>query len=75
MSVSGNIAGNSPKINATVHISTLPYYVGDYTVTPRLGEQVVLETAQKSMTQNVTVEQIPMYETTNLQGGKTVIIG
>ena len=49
-------------------------YEGPYTVTPRLDEQV-LQTAHKSMTDDVTVEVIPVVYTSNIHGGKTVVIG
>lgn len=75
MSVIANIGGGSSTIRGNVRAAALPYYVGDYTVTPRLNEQVTLQTAQRAMSANVVVEQIPLYETENLQGGKTVIIG
>lgn len=74
MPIKGIISGDK-KIRATVRAAALPYYVGDYTVIPRLNEAVTLETAQKSMSANVVVEAIPLYETENTKGGKTVIIG
>ena len=51
----------------------LPYYTGDYVVTPTM-EQQSLNTKDKILTNNVTVKKIPMYETTNLSGGTTVYI-
>ena len=53
----------------------LPPYTGDYTVTPDLIEDVVLPTANKSMTDNVTVEPVPTYEVENASGGITFVIG
>lgn len=50
-----------------------PEYLGPYEVTPRLSEQV-LQTANKLMRNDVTVEGIPSYRTSNLGGGYTVII-
>lgn len=52
----------------------LPYYDGDYTVTPRKVEQV-LATKNKSMYGNVTVLEIPYAEVTNPSGGLTATIG
>lgn len=49
-------------------------YEGDYDVTPDFTTQT-LETAQKIMTDDVTVEPIPVYRTSNPQGGKTIYIG
>ncbi len=47
---------------------------GDYTVTPAVDAQT-LETKQKLMTDNVTIKEIPIYDTSNLSGGTTVYIG
>lgn len=49
-------------------------YVGPYEVTPDFDTQT-LDTAQKTMTDDVTVEPIPVYRTSNPQGGKTIYIG
>lgn len=48
-------------------------YDGPYTVTPKTQEQM-LATRDKLMAENVLVLEIPYYETTNEQGGYTVII-
>lgn len=53
---------------------TLPYYTGAYEVTPRKQEQV-LGTKNKSMRDDVTINPITYSETTNPEGGKTVVIG
>lgn len=52
----------------------LPYYTGDYVVDPRKVEQV-LETKNKSMRDDVTVNPIFYAETSNLSGGLTAVIG
>lgn len=49
-------------------------YDGDYTVTPRLEEQT-LQTQGYKMRENLTVQTIPVVATSNLFGGKTVVIG
>lgn len=51
-----------------------PTYSGDYEVTPSFTEQV-LETSGMLMTDDVTVHEIPVTQTTNEYGGKTVVIG
>lgn len=51
-----------------------PIYDGEYSVTPRFAEQN-LETKNKLMTDDVTVEIIPAYEVPNIAGGLTVTIG
>lgn len=48
-------------------------YKGEYEVTPKVSKQY-LETAQKYLTKNVTVNEIPLYETDN-QKGTTIYIG
>lgn len=48
-------------------------YEGPYDVVPRLAAQS-LATAQKLMLDDVTVEGIPSYRTTNVGGGYTVVI-
>lgn len=55
----------------------LPYdfYHGPYNVTPILYDGQELRTDQKIMTDNVTVEAIPITRTTNPYGGQTVVIG
>ena len=49
-------------------------YEGSYEVTPRLYTQT-LDTDQKLMGDDVTVYEIPVTRTSNLQGGQTVVIG
>lgn len=50
-------------------------YTGEYFVVPKVAEQTVLETTNKYLAQNVTVERIPMYEASNAAGGNTLSIG
>lgn len=52
----------------------LPNYTGAYVVDPRKVEQT-LETKNKSMTENVTINEIFYQETSNLSGGLTAVIG
>ena len=52
----------------------LPYYEGEYVITPKFTEQV-LETKQKSMSDDVTVEKITTLEVDNEAGGVTYIFG
>ena len=49
-------------------------YTGEYTITPRVGEQV-MKTAQKVMADDVTIHGIPYFETSNASDGETVYIG
>lgn len=59
-----------PNLTPPVH----PTYGGPYEVTPHFFEQK-LETNNKLMTDDVTVEIIPAHEVTNPAGGLTVTIG
>lgn len=75
-SLNGNIRDKA-KMSGTLHYAKskpLPYYEGEYEVTPK-WEDIVLETKQKSMRDNVTVTEIPYLEAENPQGGVTVVIG
>lgn len=52
----------------------LPYYEGAYVVDPRKVSQT-LETANKSMSDDVTINEIFYSEVENLSGGNTAFIG
>ena len=51
-----------------------PHYDGDYVINPAFFEQT-LETADKIMDADVTVNPIEVSRTSNPSGGKTVYIG
>lgn len=53
--------------------SYVPPYTGEYTVTPRARQQVVLDTQGKRMSEDVTVLKVPYYETGNLYGDTVYI--
>ena len=55
-------------------IKTDDIYDGEYEVTPRVYEQI-LETKDKLMLDNVTVNVIPLAMTINLSNGYTATIG
>lgn len=67
---SGRIGGYIGRSKSSI----LPWYEGEYELTP-VWENVTLETKQKSMQEDVTMQAIPYAEVDNLAGGKTVIIG
>jgi hypothetical protein len=67
------ISGNITYGNGSSDPSA-PVYYGEYEVTPLAFEQTVLNTSNKLMKKNVTVKEIPYYETSNLGGGVTVYI-
>lgn len=49
-------------------------YMGEYDVTPKFECQT-LPTAKRLLQKDVTVRAIPVYQTSNNAGGKTIIIG
>lgn len=49
-------------------------YTGGYEVTPKVKPQT-MPTANKLMVADVQVKAIPFYEVSNLENGKTIIIG
>ena len=49
-------------------------YTGEYTVNPTFGDQT-LDTYRKLMKNDITVKAIPVTRTSNVFGGKTVVIG
>lgn len=53
----------------------IPPYEGPYTVVSELYDPQTLATSGKRMTENMTVEPIPVTWTTNPYGGQTVVIG
>lgn len=55
-----------------VYIGGEPYG-GDYEVTPKAEEAVVLPTRDKVLAEDITVKKIPYYETSN-DLGETVFI-
>lgn len=62
------------KFDEVVNTGHFPLYEGDYDVTPKIVAQT-LETANKSMESDVTIQAIPYYEVDNAFQGQTVIIG
>lgn len=64
----------SADFGEVVLIKTDNIYTGDYNVVPKIYQQV-LETKDKVMTEDVTIEIIPLAKTINLSNGYTVTIG
>lgn len=50
-------------------------YVGEYEVTPKVEQSTVLETANKVLAKDITVQKVPQFEVSNEADGKTLIIG
>lgn len=51
----------------------VPLYEGEYEVTPKVSEQT-LPTAEKMLTEDVTIKSIPFFNVGNTSGGSTVYI-
>lgn len=68
LNVSGQLSGSIDPGG-----SSIPPYEGDYTVEPHIYEQV-LETRNKRMTDDLTINEILLSEVVNPQGGTTLII-
>lgn len=74
--VSIELASEMPEIEVELFgsASRFPVYSGPYEMTPKTYSQT-LDTASRVMQQDVVFHEIPYYETTNLSGGYTAIIG
>lgn len=69
----------SQKLSGSVHIKDtikqeIDYYAGDYNITPSVETQT-LETAEKTMRDDLVIQAIPYAEVTNSANGITVTIG
>lgn len=49
------------------------YYNGPYEVTPRAYNKIILETDNKLMKDDVLVNEVPYYETSNISGNTVYI--
>ena len=52
-----------------------PTYKGEYTVTPKVEQETILQTKGLKMVKDVKILKIPTYEVSNPHGGETLIIG
>ena len=74
-SINATLTGEEGAIEGTIAKYTASVvYDGDYIVTPRAHEEVVLETSDKLLTDDVTILKIPYFETHN-DYGETIYIG
>lgn len=69
-----NGSGNGSSGNGGSGSNHVERYTGDYQVTPTASGQT-LETSQKLMTDDVTIQAIPFSSVGNNSGGKTIYIG
>lgn len=68
--INGTI-GSQGRVGGSINRATREYatvYEGPYSVIPKAYFEQTLETAQKYMTDDVTVSQVPYYETSNNYG-------
>lgn len=63
----GNVELKPPSMNS------YPIYAGETLVIPKVEKQE-LETKNKTVKDNITVEKIPFSKTSNNAGGNTVVI-
>ena len=59
-------------------VSTMPLlhnYEGTYEISPVAELDIILETSNKILKNDIVVKEIPYFETSNESGGYTVIIG
>lgn len=70
MGIIENLIG---KVNPSSDLKT-PIYNGEYTVTPKAFKEQTLKTNGKKMINDVTIKEVPYYETSNTDGGETVYI-
>lgn len=74
-SIEAKLSDDNEIIKGTITNYTIaPIYDGDYIVTPRAHEEVILETSDKLLTDDVTILKIPYFETHN-DYGETIYIG
>ena len=74
-SLSGDVqAGASLGQTVIQYVGDSNPYTGSYTIDPDFDGQV-LQTRQKYMTDNVTVNPIQVESVSNIEGGRTVYIG
>lgn len=50
-------------------------YDGEYGVIPSTKKDIILETKNLILNENIVIEKIPYIETSNLANGKTIYIG
>ena len=65
---------NSGGLEDSVFTYQAPVYNGEYNIIPKAYEEQVLQTKEKTLLENVTVQKVPYYEVSNSSGGNTVNI-
>lgn len=73
-SISGELSGQNGMIGDISISNNIPEYIGDHIITPSSKSDIVLNTKDKKLNENITVIKIPYYQTSNTDGGETVYI-
>lgn len=83
----GGLASVSNLVGTLTEVSSLTGYInassindfenynGEYTIVPASNDEQVLDTQNKVLRENIVVEKVPFYETSNLSNGVTAYIG
>lgn len=75
--MSGILTVNAQVVTGTITIpvdTSTPSYSGDYVITPKAFESTTLYTKGKKMLDDVLVQKVPYYETSNIYNGYTVFL-
>lgn len=72
--LSGKLSGES-NLSGKLSIATdFDAYTGEYEVVPSAFHTQTLPTANKVLNEDIIVQKVPYYETSNIQNGVTVYI-
>ena len=77
ISLEGELTTNNVyegELGTFYSVADVPAYTGEYIVIPKADTQQILETQNKLMLDDVTVTEVPYFETSNVAGGLTVYI-
>lgn len=70
----GKLSGDAGLKGSICVTKEYDAYAGDYKVIPKAFDSQVLETANKVLKENVTVSEVPYWETSNESNGTTAYI-
>jgi hypothetical protein len=70
-----NVENYESEILSISDVNDIEIYDGVYQVVPNVFDNLILETKDKKMVDNVTVDKIPYAKVSNEAGGATVTIG
>lgn len=75
LSLEGKITSLESISGTVSNLKNYPTYNGVTEITPVVDLDILLETQNTVVKDNIIIHEIPYYETSNLSGGYTVIIG